>query len=529
MSGKIFFAFILSVILANLSARVVSWAYRRRMVKLMSSGAAPQDAAPRAYQTQFSQSAAPLSAGWSFSLSANRTASLCLALALVIISMLIGITAASFVLNFVYTEGGFGPIKLIVIGAVYSAPIVFVLGMLWRWSWWRTSGVACLYFFFGVAITWLRSNEQQSLFGIILWLGGQIGLPLAALLLLTGSGKTRAAAPYLFPPLFVLAGASTLGLDVLERGFYAGYSPWIGVLVSVFGATGTFVFFAIVPWVIAYWPIRAFGRWLARAYREKLFSEAIYLYAGYWLVCLLTYALPSSGSLGLTSFATLGAWLWIPIGLRLAAPLLKPGGAAPVLLVLRVFRRDAEVESLFDQIIESWRYTGSVALIAGTDLASRTLEPDDLFAFMEGSIAQRFIKDEAMLKKQLAQLDTAPDADGRYRVNDFYCFDTTWQSVLLALVGRADRVLMDLRGLTDKNLGCLFELKALGEAGHLAKIVLLTDRDTDGQAARAALGVSAAEDRIVWEDASRVDAAKARKILQQLVEAKAPLAAVASA
>lgn len=519
MSGKIFLVFIVSVILANLSARLVSWAYRRRILNLMSSQAAPQDAVPPAHQSQFSWASAPLSTRRSFLLSANRMASRRLALVLVGISMLIGITAASFILSFVYTEGGIGPIKLVVIGAVYSAPIVFVLGMLWRWSWWRTTGVACLYFFLGVAITWLRSNEQQSLFGIILWLGGQIGLPLAALLLLTGSGKTRAAAPYLFPPLFVLAGASTLGLDVLERGFFAGFSSWLGALVNVFGAIGTFVLFAIVPWVIAYWPIRAFGRWLARAYREKLFSEAIYLYAGYWLVCLLTYALPSSGSLGLTSFATLGAWLWIPIGLRLASPLLKPDGAAPVLLVLRVFRRDAEVESLFDQVIEAWRYTGSVALIAGTDLASRTLEPDDLFAYMEGSIAQRFIKDDTMLKNQLAQLDTAPDADGRYRVNDFYCFDTTWQNVLMALIGRADRVLMDLRGLSENNRGCLFELKALGEANHLTKIVLLTDGDTDTKAAQLALGHGPAQ-RVVWEDASQVDGAKAQKILQELLDAK---------
>ncbi|MBM4264419.1 MAG: hypothetical protein FJ145_23710 [Deltaproteobacteria bacterium] len=216
----------------------------------------------------------------------------------------------------------------------------------------------------------------------------------------------------------------------------------------------------------------------------------------------------------------MGAWLWIPLGLRLAAPFLKKEGAAPVLLVLRVFRRDAEVEWLFDQIIERWRYSGSVVLIAGSDLASRTLAPDDLFAYMEGSIAQRYIKDEATLKEQLAKLDTRPDADGRYRVNDFYCYDTTWQSVLMALVGRADRVLMDLRGLSENSRGCLYELQALSEANHLTKIVLLTDGNTDTKAAEAALS-RAADSRVIWQDASRVDAAKAEDILRALLEAKA--------
>lgn len=152
-------------------------------------------------------------------------------------------------------------------------------------------------------------------------------------------------------------------------------------------------------------------------------------------------------------------------------------------------------------------------------MASRTLEPDDLFAYMEGAIAQRFIRDDKMLNQQLARLDTAPDPDGRYRVNDFYCFDTTWQSVLIALIGRADRVLMDLRGFSEDNRGCLFELGALGEANHLTKIVLLTDGDTDRKAAQLALGQVGAQP-VVWQDASRVDGAKAEKILQELLEAK---------
>ncbi|MBM4264420.1 MAG: hypothetical protein FJ145_23715 [Deltaproteobacteria bacterium] len=298
MHGKLLFIFLVALILASLAARVVSWLYRRRIVKLMASGVAPRDAAVPAAGALVAQPTEAPPGSSEVSPDANRNAARRLALVMVAISLLIGITAAGYILTFIYPEGGFGPIKLAIIGIVYSVPIVFVLGMLWRWSWWRTTGVAILYFLFSVLITWLRSEEQQSFLGLMLWLGGQIGFPLVALLLLAGSGKTRVAAPYLFPPFFLLAGASTLGLDALERGVDSGFSSWIGALVGLFGAVGTFVLFAIVPWVIAYWPIRAFGRWLARSYRGKWFSEATYLYAGYWLVCLLTYALPSSGSLG---------------------------------------------------------------------------------------------------------------------------------------------------------------------------------------------------------------------------------------
>ena len=43
---------------------------------------------------------------------------------------------------------------------------------------------------------------------------------------------------------------------------------------------------------------------------------------------------------------------------------------APTLLVLRVFGHDAQVERLFDQIIERWRLSGNTVLIADADIAS---------------------------------------------------------------------------------------------------------------------------------------------------------------
>ena len=64
----------------------------------------------------------------------------------------------------------------------------------------------------------------------------------------------------------------------------------------------------------------------------------------------------------------------------------------------------------------------------------------------------------------IAAFDLARDHDGRYRVNECYCHDTTWQAALAALVDRSDVVLMDLRGFKARNAGCAHELAVLARA-----------------------------------------------------------------
>ena len=110
-----------------------------------------------------------------------------------------------------------------------------------------------------------------------------------------------------------------------------------------------------------------------------------------------------------------------------------------------------------------------------------------------------------------------PDPDGRFRVADFYCFDSTWKLALAALVARADVVLMDLRGLVAGNLGCLHELDVLAQSGHLQRVVLLFDRRTDRAAANGAIGADSP--RFVWFDAEALDNASAEAVVGRLLEA----------
>jgi hypothetical protein len=149
------------------------------------------------------------------------------------------------------------------------------------------------------------------------------------------------------------------------------------------------------------------------------------------------------------------------------------------LLLLRVFGFQRRTEKLFDAIGARWRLKGSVKMIAGADLAMRTIDPGDVIAFAGGRIKYLFVQDEGDLKRRLARLDETSDPDGRFRVSEFFCHDNTWRPTLRALAKTSDFVLMDLRGFSQANSGCLFELEQLTQHGLLARTLFVVDETTD--------------------------------------------------
>jgi hypothetical protein len=90
-------------------------------------------------------------------------------------------------------------------------------------------------------------------------------------------------------------------------------------------------------------------------------------------------------------------------------------------------------------------------------------------------------------------MDTRPDWDGRYRVNDFFCHDDTWRTVLSRLANECDAVLMDLRGFSRENTGCVFEIQELVRVVPLNKVVLIIDNRTDEESLRAIAQRAAAQ------------------------------------
>jgi hypothetical protein len=157
----------------------------------------------------------------------------------------------------------------------------------------------------------------------------------------------------------------------------------------------------------------------------------------------------------------------------------RAAGAAPGLLVLRAFSLGRRSERLFSAVTKQWRHVGSVQLICGPDLATTTIEPHEFLDFLHGRISRRFIDGPAALEQRMEERDLAPDPDGRFRVNEFFCYDDVWRTVFARLLAVSDAVLMDLRGFSRQSAGLAFEVRELVRSAPLQRVVLLVDRDTD--------------------------------------------------
>ena len=512
-TGAILTAMVLGVLLTGAASWVVSGLYRRRMLALMRRSPPPDPA-----QAVAAAAVAPVSKpAATLDLRANQRASRRYLFVVSALSLLIGVTQSVLALLFVYGSELLSVGRALTLGVVYAWPMALTWGLVRRWSWLRTLGAIGLYLLFMMALTWWRSISPQPLATWLGWLGGLVLMPVAVTLVIGASGRIRAVAPYLLPIFMLLAASSVLALQIMVSG--AQEPPvWVIQLVAVVGAWPAIVLMAIAPWLLLAWPAWAMARALARAYRDKRFSDLWYLLAAYWLVVLGASALPPLQSVGWIALTQLIPWLWIPLAAWALRGWLAPLGVPPTLLVLRVFQQDAGVQTLFDRVVERWRLSGNTVLIAGTDLLSRTIDPDDVFTFLNGRLADRFVANEAQVAERLRDFDLAPDPDGRYRVNECYCFDSTWQQALAALVAQADVVLMDLRGFQARNQGCRHELGVLATAPHLQRVVLLFDGSTDRNTAMADLR-GAPAGRVVWVEAGRLEHKRVAQIVGALLGA----------
>ena len=508
-TGKLISIFIVAVLLSCIGAWWTAYRYRVAMQRLMRAPA-PTGVRTVAALPAVESPLAPVPVA----LADNRRAALRLTLLLIGLSCLIAISSGSLWLAVSITDEPFSPKRAAVLALMYLWPVIPALGLLWRWSRWRVLGVLALWSVLCFFIFLWRSIEPRPL-QLLLALASEIGPGMVVVAILCMGNATRAVAPWLLLPFIGLVWASQFGIDMLAL-MVERRSSLVMALPSWIGAHMVMLLFAVLPWVLAWWPLRRLGRALGRAYARKQLSELMVLFTAVWAISLLLRALGVAGSTGIAaSILMFLPLLWIPLVITLSARLRSERGRPPTLLVLRVFQRDAQVQALFDHVIERWRLSGNTVMIAGTDLAVRTLDAADLFTFLDGHLADRFIRSPADVAPRMAAFDLAPDADGRYRVNECYCHDTTWQDALHALVRRSDVVLMDLRGFQAHNAGCRYELGALAQASGALRVVVLTDGGTDRAAAAQAIGHSP-PGRFVWLDASHIDARKHREVLASL-------------
>ncbi len=523
-TGKLSFIFIVAVVLAGIGAWWLARRYVRAMQRLMSAPLAPLTSpmtAPAA-----TQPATALPPAAHLTLAQNRHAGLRLTMLLIALSVAMALSSAALTFGIVMHGEGIAIRRVSVLALVHLWPVIPAIGLLWRWPRLWTLGALALWALLCFGVMWWRSIDPQPMV-IAQYLGFEIGVPLVLVGALCLGQATRAAAPWLLPPFVLLVWASIAGIDVLWL-LIANPSPWLMTLTAWLGAEAVMLLFAVLPWLIAWWPMRWLGRALGRAYTAKRLSELMVLFTAVWAVSLLYQSLGAASALGLGGAVMMVPLLWIPFFMALSRRIHPQHEARPpTLLVLRVFQHDDQVQALFDAVVERWRLTGNTVLIAGTDLALRTLDADDIFAFLDRRLPERFIHRPADVPARLAAFDLLPDAEGRYRINECYCHDTTWQQALQALVGQSDVVLMDLRGFQAHNAGCVHELGVLARARALRRVVVLVDAKTDRAAADAAIDLAMTSmendeppsaSRFVWLDAQHADASQRREVLASLFD-----------
>ena len=510
-SGKLLFIVLAAAALAALAAWLIARSYRAAMKRLMSLPAPAPRAEDHPEPSPPTLPAPPAAV----TLADNRRAARRVALLLVGLSALISASGAALFLGVAMAdEHLLTPGRLLTLSLINLWPVIPALGLLWRWSRARVLAALALWFVGAVLLIAWRSIEPQPLTSTLAYLAFEIGMPMLLIGALCLGGATRAIAPWLMPLLMLLVATSVAGTDLLAW-IVEARPQWLMALPESVPAQQVMLFFALAPWLVAWWPAKWLGRALAAAYARRWLSELMVLFTAVWGIVLLLRALGAWSDLGLAAASMLLPLAWIPAVTLLARRRPRGTGRPPTLLVLRVFQRDAQVQSLFDQVIERWRATGNTVLIAGTDLVERTLDAGDIFDFLDGRLAGRFVRQRAEVAPRIAAFELAPDAEGRHRVNEVYCHDSTWQHALDALVAASDVVLMDLRSFKAHNRGCRHELGVLARAPRLARVVVLTDGDTALAQAREDAAMAPAG-RFVWIDGTRVDAARRHELLAAL-------------
>jgi hypothetical protein len=307
-------------------------------------------------------------------------------------------------------------------------------------------------------------------------------VPPALVGLVIGARRVRGVAPLAFAALLVFALAPLLGLSVTQ--WLTGMRWSAGWVLSGPGLDAGIIVLALPMGLLAWWRLKA----LARAYELKRFSDAQLLAHSWWLVLVAFEAITlisvhaGAGNLLKVLAASAVAYALLPFLLAHGLRWAQRGAPAPpprTLLLLRVFGDSARTAALFERIATRWQRFGPVTMIAAPDVVAGTVDPGDVLRFATGNLAASFVTSQADLTRRLATMDGAPDADGRYRMNEFCCHDDTWQATVVELIERADAVVMDLRGFSAQRHGCEFELKELATRLNASRVVVIVDASTD--------------------------------------------------
>lgn len=380
--------------------------------------------------------------------------------------------------------GGFSIGRFVFLTACHLFPVVLAVSLAVATTNQERLYISGTYSFILVAVIWyvVVQNSNLTISEVLLaWFYSNVEGSILLFFFL--HPRFRSIGPLVL--VFMISGvaSSFLSTEMLSRS-----EPILRLIDSAgsaLGLKGTTLL--VVLHVLSFPPLGLLG-WLlllqiGKRYRAKRLSDQSLTIDSLWLL----FALVNSIEL------VFEGWQWIFTGLlafaayktttiagfRLMARSSKGSAGAPMLLLLRVFALGRRSERFFDAFSKKWRYHGSILLISGPDLMTKTVEPHEILDFVSGRLAQQFVKNTDDLERQIAALDRRPDPDGRFRVNEFFCHADTWQMTMRRLANVCKAILMDLRGFTQENQGCLYELEQLLLYVDLGRVVFLVDSTTD--------------------------------------------------
>ncbi|HZW72402.1 MAG TPA: hypothetical protein VFF43_02590, partial [Caldimonas sp.] len=323
-------------------------------------------------------------------------------------------------------------------------------------------------------------DQLRNAFVFVEYAAYMLWLPLVLAAAL-GNRRVRGVAPFIFAGLFVFAVAPLLGVRVTQA---LGGMRWSAEWVLAGGIHVGAIVLALPVGALAWWRLSA----LARGYDAKRFSDAQLLANSWWLMFVAVHAVeqvavhPETEAMLRIALVDTVVYLLFPFLLAHALARIDRGLARPpkrMLLVLRVFGDRARTGALFARIASRWQRFGPVTTIAAPDAAADTVDPGDLLRFATGRIGESFVTSKDDLVQRLATMDVEADRDGRFRIDEFCCRDDTWQATVVALIARADAIVMDLRGFGAARRGAEFELEQLASRAAPERVVLVVDASTD--------------------------------------------------
>ncbi|MGE3710536.1 MAG: hypothetical protein AB7G35_12750, partial [Hyphomicrobiaceae bacterium] len=363
---------------------------------------------------------------------------------------------------------------------MFAWPIVITVGLVATVTWRAMTIIVAIYALaFLAAIVWLTPGTGVTLPQVARNWWNMNGM--ATLLVLAFLARPiRAMGPIVVALMMAavagvfamadLMGDQTVVEWIAQIATSLGFSGKLGGIAAGLIVLGLA---ALMAMIIAYAVLRGIGR----LYQRRWFSDQSIQIDAVWLIFALAQAPYQKPLTGLAPFAVYKLVSWLALHLARATEV--PDDKSPSLLLLRVFSLGPRSESLFGAFSLLWRHTGSVRMIAGPDLANSTVEPHEFLDFLAGRLQRRFITGPDVLDRRLAETEPRRDPDGRFRVAAFFCHADTWQMALRRLARDADIVLMDLRGFTPMNKGCIYELNELLDAVPLERIELVVDGTTD--------------------------------------------------